>query len=111
MKLFPHWMRQDEKEIIDGLIYAILNRGHMISVYDSQELILKQSRDYDKICAEVCQTEWTEFVVWDANGNRLGWFWLIHGNGRDVVSDYTDNAYCDQIWKEIEPLTEGEWVA
>jgi len=36
--------------------------------------------------------------------NRLGFVWLVWGNGEDVITDYTDTPALHEI---IEPLTDG----
>lgn len=82
-----------ERDIVDRLIRAALDRGYLISVHDGEEYTaVKRSADYEAITAEVAATDETIFVIRTADHVRLGSVTLIHGNDADVISDYTDNA-------------------
>lgn len=103
---FPDHIREDEAKIIDALITAALNRGLTISVNDGEEWALRESTDRHAIQKEVAATDVTFFQLRNADGKKVGWFDCIHGNGCDVIHDYTDNEVCKAIWKEVEPLTD-----
>lgn len=103
---FPTYLWRDEAEIINALITACLKRGLKISVHDGTEWALKQSTDRAAIQKEVAATDETSFRIRDAEGEYAGFFWLIHGNRAHVVADHSDNEICNEIWDEIEPVTE-----
>ncbi|MCG7629041.1 hypothetical protein MHM88_14615 [Epibacterium sp. MM17-32] len=107
---FPTWLWRDEAEIINALITACLKRGFMISVFDGEEWAVKKSTKRAEIQKEVAATDETTFRVRDAEGEYVGFFWLIHGNRAHVVSDHTANEICEAIWEEIEPVID-HWEA
>lgn len=42
-------------------------------------------------------------VVYNAAGERLGSFFLVWGNdpsGEELLSDHTDNEFCERVWVE-----------
>lgn len=94
---YPHWIRPIERDIIDGLISAILeDEDVLIKVHDGMEWATEATRDREVIEKEIAATDVTELVV----PNRGG-FLLIHGNDEDVLSDHTDNAYCEAICEKL----------
>lgn len=103
---FPTYLWRDEAEIINALITAILKRDLTISVNDGVDWPVKLSTDRAAIQKEVAATDETTFEIRDAERARKGFFWLIHGNRAHVVSDYTNNELCNEIWNEIEPVVE-----
>lgn len=105
---FPEWLHKSEAAIIDGLITAILNRGYLISVFDGEEYSVKRSADRELIQKETAATCDTTYVLRTTDGVRVGFFWMIHGNHCDVISDYSDSPTFDAIWNEIEPLTDWD---
>lgn len=76
-----------ERVIIDGLIDRILAKGYMISVNDGEETVISRATDKKAIQKAIGHTGETHFIVRNAEGKKLGWILLIHGNEEDVVAD------------------------
>jgi hypothetical protein len=89
-----------EAEIINRLITAILNHGYCISVYDGEEYALERSYNQAAIQEETSATDETTYRMYSREGDYKGFFWLIHGNGEDVISDHSDNFICEEIFNE-----------
>ena len=94
MKNFPeHAMRPHlrvEANIISRAIGGFLKGGCAISVFDGEEFAVQKSTSRAEIEAECFATEETTFNVWK-DGKKIGFVWFIHGNGHDVISDYSDS--------------------
>lgn len=103
---FPKHLWADEAAIINALITSIFREGLAISVFDGEEFSLKRSTVRADIQKEVMATDMTTFVLRDMEGNKKGWFLLIHGNRCDVISDFSDNETCERIWKRVEPTVD-----
>lgn len=88
-----------------ALVDALLAKGAKISIYDSEEWSLAGSTDRAAILETLGATEMEAVVARDSDGNTLGRFDLIYGNAPDeLVSDHTDNAFCEAIWNELAPI-------
>lgn len=107
---FPDYLWLDEAEIVDALIKAVLKRGLRISVHNGEEWAVKQSTDEAEIQREIAATDYTGLRLRNADKEYVGFFDLIHGNRAHVVSDFSDNHLCDEIWNEIQPVVE-KWEA
>lgn len=97
-KNFPEWMWHDEAEIIDALISSIFLEGLSITVYDGEGSTLFKATDRDLIQMHVAATDETTFIL----GEDTGFFWMVHGNRCDVISDFADNDICNRIWERVE---------
>ena len=102
-----------KKRAAKRLVKIILSDpDNMISVYDGEEWAIKRSRntkdildalgntDYDDINVRSRGTEELELA---GNFRRKGWFSLVWCNsedGSDLISDYLDNEFSDNIWNE-----------
>lgn len=104
---FPSYLWEDECQIINALITSIFREGLVISVFDGEEYALKRSSVRSEIQKEVAATDETTFVVRDTEGRRHGFFWLIHGNRGDVLTDYTANEVCERICQRVLPTIEA----
>jgi hypothetical protein len=109
MANFPDYMNKTEAQIINRILSAALAHGGKVSVYDGEEWALKQSTDRAAIQAEVAATDMTTLRLRDAKGDTVGSVLLVHGNGADVICDYSDspamdamlanaNAYADSLY-------------
>lgn len=91
---YPDWLTGIERDVIDDLIREALMQGARISVYDGEEWALSRSTDYRRITSEIAATDETTICLRkpDETGalRRIGTVFLVHGNGAEVVSDYTD---------------------
>lgn len=89
----------DERQIIDAILDAALSRGLLVSVYDGEDWALNASDSRPAIAANVGATDATSLrfrdpARFDQHGKpaSVGSVFLVHGNGSDVISDYSDNA-------------------
>lgn len=113
---WPEWMDQTEARIINRLITAILARGLKVRVWDGEEWATDLTDDRATIQKETHATEATVFVVYRDTRfmegvevqpqpwQRIGAFVLIHGNGEDVISDYSWDETLDGIETLMEDI-------
>jgi hypothetical protein len=94
---YPKHARPIETRIISKLIRRALAKDWVISVNDGEEWALSRSKDFNAITAEVHATEQTYLHFRDAEGKKLGWVWLVHGNDEDVVTDAVDNDAMNEL--------------
>ena len=97
-----------ELEIRDRLIKAALNDGYSISVNDGEETTVVKSTDTDEIAAATRSTDEDYLIFFNSHGIKAGWVWLIWGNGRDLISDASDNRATSAL---IDPIIEwtNQW--
>lgn len=88
-----------ERAIIGRLLDDTLSAGFVLSVYDGEEYAVKVSSNLDAIKFAVGATGETTLILRDprllddlGNPVRIGFIWLVHGNGHDVISDYSDRV-------------------
>jgi hypothetical protein len=98
----PTW----EHPVISALIKAALIGGNTVSVYDSEEYVLKRSDSLQAIRSSLGGAGEDQLLIRDREGEQIGWFWLIYNNGSEgcpmvVISDYSANEYCDGIWNTL----------
>ena len=79
--------------VVAKLVRTILDAGCNITVNDGEEVAISRSTDYDAIIAAMFSTDSDTLIVRDPHAlkPRLGVILLVYGNGRDVISDNTDN--------------------
>lgn len=78
-----------ERRIAKKLLDEILRRGYSISVYDSEEFTLKRSTSKGEIINALATTDEDTLRLRDSDGDIVGHFFLIWGNGEDLISDYS----------------------
>lgn len=100
--MFPAHMRLDEQKIVRRLILRALDKGWVVSVFDGEEWPVKKSNDFEKITAEIAATDETQLRFRNADGETRGWMLLVHGNGDEVIADYTDNNFMEELTKGID---------
>lgn len=67
-------------------------------VNDGGDWPVKDSRDEAAIIAAIESVEDCVVVVRDADGLKLGAFWLILSNeGAEQLCDYSDNVFCNAV--------------
>ena len=108
MTHFPEHLTTVEANIINHAITAGLRGGGMISVYDGEEFSIRKGRSRQFIQEEVAATDETSFVFFDNAGQRIGVAWFIHGNGADVLSDYSANAATETLLKGTLTFAENQ---
>ena len=98
--------RQDiERRVVTALLDEVLKRGCSVSVFDGEEWVLRRSISKVAIMDTMFSTDMDTLTVRDGMGGRMGSFNLIYGNsGWDVVSDHTDNSFCNGVMEAIQPV-------
>ena len=74
-----------EREIVDRLVKDILPSGHMVSIHDGGDYGIRRSTNRHVI-ATTCETT---LIVEATDRRNVGWIWLTHGLGCDVIADFT----------------------
>ena len=102
MKYFPEYARtrphmKPEAEIVSRVITSALRAGYHISVFDGEEWAVKFSRDRKEIESNCFATDETHFRIRTSDQKSVGSVWFIHGNGGDVIADYTDDGRMDEL--------------
>lgn len=89
----------DERAIIGALLDDAFSRGYLVSVYDGEEWALTASDSRPAVEANVGATDATTLRFRDparldqfGKAETVGRVFLVHGNGCDVIADYSDNA-------------------
>ena len=103
---YSDYVPKNERPVLSALITAALQGGNTISVYDSEEYVLKRSRSLGAIRAALGGAGEDQLLIRNSDGDQLGWFYLIYNNGSEgdpmiVIADYAGNDYCDQIWNGL----------
>ena len=92
-----------ERAQAETLVEILLDRGYSVSVFDGEEWPLKRSTNRAAILAAMGSTEGDTLRIYDENGDRIGTFWLVYGNGPgELVSDHTDSHYTASIMNAFE---------
>jgi len=87
-----------EHKIVSRIVKDALANDYKVSVYDSEEYVLKRSQSYKAIMAACFSTDDDTLVIRDNEGEYLGSIALIYGNcGYDVISDYTYNETIENL--------------
>lgn len=103
---YSKYVPQNERPVISSLITRCLKNGNTISVFDSEEFVLKRSTKINEIRTALGGAGEDQLLIRDSDGNRVGMFWLIYNNGSDgdpmiVIADYSGNDFCDEIWNKL----------
>jgi hypothetical protein len=100
---FPNLHCASEAAIIDKVIeWALSSPERQIALFDGEEESCPRTRDIDAIRKEVAITDHTSAIIYDMGHKHLGSVLFIHGNGEDVLSDYSDNKLMDQMWEFVQ---------
>lgn len=96
-----------ERRMARALVKEAILLDYTISVHDGDSYVLKKSKDQKTILSKMYSTD-EEMLYLYEDDQRIGWFHLVYGNdGYDVVSDYSDNDECNDIWNRIlKPLSD-----
>jgi acetyl-CoA carboxylase carboxyltransferase component len=101
---FEAFTTEGERNVARALVRALLDEGSSISVSDGTEWTVKKSRDEAEVLAALATTGVDHIRARDAAGNSMGIFDLVWGNdedGSELVSDHTDNDFCNAIWSGL----------
>lgn len=98
------YAKPGERTVARKLVRTLLGKGLSISVYDSEEWTVKQSTNEAAILYALATTDEDQLLVRDAEGDKVGWFYLIWGNdpdGSELIADHSDNELCNEIYDEV----------
>jgi len=79
-----------ERRIAARLVDDALEGGYEVTVFDGECTALSRSREREDILGAMFSTE-SDRLVFRKDGKRRGTVDLVYGNGRDVLSDWSDN--------------------
>lgn len=86
------WELELERQIATKVVECLIKADFTVSVNDGEEIVLQYSTDVPAILAAMFSTDEDYLLVHDRkSGRSRGWVRLLHGNGVDMISDYTIN--------------------
>ena len=96
-----------------GLIDAILDNNGWITINNGDEDMVKKSYRSGEIFDAMASGDEDFVIVHNAEGERLGCFYLVYNNGNEwdpaiLISDYTANEFCDFIYDRVAKATGSE---
>ncbi len=102
----PKYANDDDRKCAHALIDAILAGGNSVSVWEGEDYAIKMGTENTEILTEMASTGIDEIVAVSPDRKKLGAFVLIYDNGSEgepmiLISDHTDNDYCNQIYDAI----------
>lgn len=101
--------RSLERRIVRSVVHDLIAAGHKVAVFDGEELAVEATADESAVMAALFAADEEYLYVMspgaDGKMRRIGWVRLIHGNGRDVICDYTTNL--EEALEATNRLTEG----
>lgn len=99
---FNQHISNQEAEICNRIITAAFAAGCEIQLNDGEEISLEASTSRDAIQAETCITDQTYYGFREiVTGRYIGWVWLVHGNGADLISDYNDTPQMNALLQPV----------
>lgn len=98
-----------ERLILQRLIADLLTDGWHISVNDGEETTVYNSRSAEEVFAAMRATDEDWLQIKHRERKARGWVRCIHGNGQDIISDYTVNLeyLIEPIYRWIEAQSEA----
>jgi hypothetical protein len=90
-------MTQVEKDIALKVIEDAIHAGYSITVMnEADEITISKSTSVEKVFAELGSTG-SDILRFHRDGKKVGWVWLIYGNGAKVISDYADKPEIETL--------------
>lgn len=80
-----------EKRIARKAITEAIKDGNKVSVWDGEAWALRKSIKINEIIAAMFSVD-EERVHFSKNDSANGWIFFVHGNGLDVMSDWSESA-------------------
>lgn len=90
-----------ETKIIRAIATKVVENNYTISVFDGEEYPVKKSGNVEDIMSAVGATDETTFRIRNEGGETIGFIYFVHGNGEDVVSDWSDAPEIESIVRPI----------
>lgn len=84
---------------LEAFVDVVLGAGHQLTVYDGDDTWSDAIDERAEALELLGEMESDQVHVF-ANGDKVGWFWLVYGNGSgELVSDYTANHACHALYE------------
>jgi hypothetical protein len=100
---YPDHIDTTERRIISRILKDALAAGYTVSVFDGEEWPVKSSTKLGEITAEIAATDETT-LRFRKDGASIGSLLLVHGNGCDVICDYTATDAMEALMSGAEAL-------
>ena len=105
-KRWCQFVPKHERPVLGRLIKLCLEGGNTISVFDSEEYVVKRGTEYSLIKSRLGHAEEDLLIIRNAAGDKLGWFNLIYNNGSEedpciVIADYAAGDFCRAIFTQL----------
>lgn len=88
----------DERRVIAAVLDEAARLGLRVSVWDGEEWVLKASDNFAAVRREIGASDTTTLrfraasIGTDGRRASVGSVFLVHGNGADVLADWSDNS-------------------
>lgn len=94
---------KNNREAFKALVTHIIDNGLMITLHNEEEdNVLVDSVSVDNVMNESLATDMEWINITDGE-KALGTLSLIWGNDPwELISDYTSNEFCDDLWEWFE---------
>lgn len=100
------YVSEIEQQIIRAALDgAYLNFARDFELYDGEETAVPKG-PMSAVIAEIGETETSQVIFFADDGERLGWALFIHGNGVDVLSDYSANDWTEKALTKANELAQ-----
>ena len=93
-----------ERNKILQILKDALTAGYTISVFDGAEVCIEKSDNILEIFRSMASTG--QDILTFFKGEAKGCVLLIYGNGRDIISNYTDNTAIDKLLENAMNISE-----
>ena len=106
---FNDYTTAGERKVVRRLIKAALAAGYAISVDDGEEITVSRASKLKTITDALATTGEDTLQLYAADPSKtVGWhgagrFYLVWGNaddGSELISDFTANDLCENLWKQ-----------
>ncbi|SRR5258708_315760 len=89
-------MNTIERKVTLQILDDALKAGCVVSVHDGGETAIQESTDKEVIFQAMFSTHADTLYLYKDN-RVVGWVWLIWGNDCDVISDYANNPFMEEL--------------
>lgn len=97
-----------EKAIALQLVTDAIAAGYTIDVWNGgDEAEATRLDNVAAVTKELMHTDEDKLVIRKADGQAIGWVYLVYGNGADVITDYTANEETRSVCRRAEVLAGG----
>lgn len=89
-----------EARVIRRLLRYLLQDGHAVSLFDSEEWSVKKSTDFTELADWIHATD-EQILRWrDPAGELIGGFHIVYGNSAaEVIADHSANDRCEAAYR------------